>query len=403
MFPSISKELLYVANKYGTPLYVYDTERIKKQYNRLVDAFSVPKLKIKYACKALTNISILHYIHSLGADIDTVSIQEIQLALKAGLDVKNIFYTPSGVAFEEIEEALKLGVFTNIDNLPTLEKFGKKYGDTVPVCIRINPNIMAGGNIKISTGHVNAKFGISIHQLDDILRIVKKYKIKVEALHQHTGSDLLDADVFIKVSDIFFDAANHFEYLKALDFGGGFKVPYKEGDIQTNIEELGEKFSSRFSAFCRKYGKELELWFEPGKFIVSQSGYFLTKVNVIKPTTTTTFLQINSGLNHLIRPMFYDSYHHISNLSNPKGKEKIYSVVGYICETDTFAWDRPLPEVREGDILVFHNAGAYGHSMASNYNSRPRPAEVMIKDGKDYLIRKAETTEDMLSNQILVK
>ncbi len=391
-----------LCKKYDSPLYVYDADKIAYQYEKLTSAFDVKTLKIKYACKALTNLSILKYIHKLGADIDTVSIQEIQLAMKSGIAPKNIFYTPNGVSFDEMQQAIELGVFVNVDNISTLEKLGEKYGSSIPVCLRINPHILAGGNLKISTGHINAKFGISIHQMNEVLDIVNKYGIDVQALQQHTGSDLLDADVFLKVAEILFDTAKKFKNLKALDFGGGFKVPYKEGDITTNLDDLGPKISNRFNAFCEEYGKELELWFEPGKFLVSESGYLLASVNVVKPTPTTTFIQLDTGLNHLIRPMFYDAYHHITNISNPNAEKKIYSVVGYICETDTFAWERPVEEIREGDILAFHNAGAYAIMMASNYNSRPRPAEVLIYEGKDYLIRERETLEDLMKGQTIV-
>ena len=219
----------------------------------------------------------------------------------------------------------------------------------------------------------------------------------------HTGSDILDAGVFLEGAEILFDAAKDFPDLEFIDFGSGFKVAYKEGDITTDIEELGSALSARFLEFCESYGKSLELWFEPGKYLVSESGYFLVKVNVLKQTTATVFVGVDSGLNHLIRPMLYDSYHHIVNLSNPEGKQRIYTVVGYICETDTFGWDRKINEVHEGDILCFKNAGAYGITMSSNYNARFRPAEVLVYDGKAQLIRKRETMEDLLRNEVEVE
>lgn len=178
---------------------------------------------------------------------------------------------------------------------------------------------------------------------------------------------------------------------------------YQEGDPTTDIEELGKVLGEKRQDFISSYGREVEIWFEPGKFLVSEAGYFLVKVNQVKPTMSTVFVGVNSGQNHLIRPMYYDAYHHITNLSNPEGKPRIYSVVGYICETDTFAWDRKIAEVREGDILCFSNAGAYGFSMSSNYNSRLRPAEVWIKDGKARCIRRAETLDDLLRTQTEVE
>ena len=388
--------LLQIAKDYGSPLYVYDAHKIKEQYNRLTAAFSkVNKLKINYAAKALTNISVLKFINKLGAGLDTVSIQEVWLGLHAGFVPEKIIYTPNGVSLEEIEEVAKLGVQINIDNLSILEQFGTKHPNT-PVCIRINPHIMAGGNTNISVGHIDSKFGISIHQTPLLLRIVKNTKMTIN------GSDILDIGVFLYASEILFDVARQFEGLEFIDFGSGFKVPYKENDIETNIEELGEKLTERFHKFCKNYGKEVTLAFEPGKFIVSESGYFLTSVNAIKQTTSTVFAQIDTGFNHLIRPMLYGSQHAIENISNPNGKQRFYSVVGYICETDTFANNQRINEITEGDILAFKNAGAYCFMMASNYNSRFRPAEVLWYNNNAHLVRKREVFEDLTKNQILI-
>jgi len=395
--------LLQLAKQYDTPLYVYDADKIVSQYKRMTKAFSAVKhLKINYAVKALSNLSILKVFKELKSGIDTVSVQEVQLGLKAGFDPKDIIFTPNGVSLEEIEQAMGYGVQLNIDNLSILEQFGQKY-PTTPVCIRMNPHVMAGGNSKISVGHIDSKFGISIHQLPHILRVVENTGMLISGIHMHTGSDIYDVDAFLRATEILFSAAESFDDLTYIDFGSGFKVPYKEGDISTDIEELGKKLSKRFNEFCKEQGKELTLMFEPGKFLVSEAGNFLATVNVVKQTTSTVFAGVDSGMNHLIRPMFYDAYHHIENLSNPNGKERFYTVVGYICETDTLGANRRINEITEGDILCFHNAGAYCFSMASNYNSRYRPAEVMVKDGKGYLIRERETIEDLLRGQILVE
>lgn len=396
------KELVELAEQFGNPLYVYDADKIQAQYNRLTSAFAkVERLRINYATKALSNVAILQLMKQIGSNLDTVSIQEVQLGLYAGFDPQQIIYTPNGVSFEEIEEVAKLGVQINIDNLSVLEHFGTKH-PSVPVCIRINPHVMAGGNSNISVGHIDSKFGISIHQMPHILRIVENTKMHINGIHMHTGSDILDIEVFLYAAEILFDAARNFKTLDFLDFGSGFKVPYTKGDIETDIEELGKKLSKRFLAFEKEYGRELTLAFEPGKFLVSEAGYFLAKVNVVKQTTSTVFAGIDSGFNHLIRPMLYGSQHHIENISNPKGKERFYTVVGYICETDTFANNRRIAEINEGDLLCFRNAGAYCFSMASNYNSRYKPAEVLWKDGKGYMIRERETFEDLLKNQIML-
>jgi len=394
--------LLNIANDYGCPVYVYDGNKIESQYDRLQNAFKgVKRLKINYAAKALTNISVLKLLKKKGSGLDTVSIQEVLLGLEAGFSPDDIMFTPNGVSLEEIERVVKLGVHINIDNLSVLEQFGTKYPN-IPICIRINPHVMAGGNSNISVGHIDSKFGISVHQLPHILRIIENTRMKVNGIHMHTGSDILDIEVFLYASEILFDAAKNFKKLDFIDFGSGFKVPYKEGDLETDIEELGEKLTERFNQFCKEYGKDLDLVFEPGKFLVSQSGYFLAKVNVVKQTTSTVFAGVDSGFNHLIRPMLYNSYHHITNVSNEGGKERFYSVVGYICETDTFASNRKIAEIKEGDILCFHNAGAYCFSMASNYNSRFKPAEVLVYNDAVYLIRERETMNDLLKNQILV-
>lgn len=392
-----------IAEQFGTPLYVYDTAVIKRKYEHLTKAFSGTNAKFKYACKALTNINILRYIKSLGAGLDTVSIQEVELGLQAGFAPEDIIFTPNCVSIEEIDLAVEKGVHINIDNISILEQFGHKYGSKVPVCIRLNPHILAGGNYKISTGHIDSKFGISIYQMRHLERVIASTGVKVRGLHMHTGSEILNIDVFLRGVEILLEYTEYFKDLEFIDLGSGFKVGYKPNDIQTDVESLGKMIGERFNKFCKEYGRDLELWFEPGKYLVSECGLFLARVNVVKTTTATVFVGIDTGFNHLIRPMLYDSYHHVVNLSNPEGIERIYTVVGYICETDTFAWDRKMAEVREGDLLAFMNAGAYGFEMSMNYNSRLRPAEVMLHEGKAHLIRKRETVEDLTRNQVMVE
>ncbi len=396
-----NEQLIAAAQQFGSPLYVYHAEKISEQYNKLVDAFSGHPTRFFYACKALTNINILKHLKSLGSNLDCVSINEVKLGLKAGFEPKEILFTPNCVAFDEIKEAVTLGVNINIDSISMLELFGNYYGDSYPICIRINPHIEAGGNYKISTGHIDSKFGISIHQIRHIVRVVKTTKLHIQGLHMHTGSEIKDINVFLQALEVLLSVAEHFTELEFLDLGSGFKVPYKDEDRETDIKSLGQKLNVAIKEFEKEYGKPLEIWFEPGKYLVSECGYFVVSANVIKQTTATVFVGVNSGFNHLIRPMFYDSYHRISNISNPNGAERIYTVVGNICETDTFAWDRVLNEVREEDYLVFHNAGAYGFEMSSNFNSRLKPAEVMVKDGKFSLIRKREVFEDLLAGQVV--
>jgi diaminopimelate decarboxylase len=395
-------QLLDVATEFGTPVYVYDETKIIQQYKRLKKAFGPLDVKLHYAMKALTNTNILRIFNKMGSGLDAVSIEEVLLGLHAGFTPESIMYTPNGVSFQEMEEAIALGVMINIDNLSILEAFGAKYRNSVPVCVRLNPHIMAGGHANISVGHIDSKFGISIHQVRHIKRIVDHYGILVTGLHMHTGSDIVDADVFLQGAELLYEAASHFPDLTFMDFGSGFKVAYKENDYLTPIEEIGSKIAESFTRFCEVYGRPLELWFEPGKFLVSESGVLLVSVNVVKQTTSSVFLGVNSGQNHLIRPMFYNAYHRIENVSNPKGMKKLYTVVGYICETDTFGYDRPIGEANVGDVLAIYNAGAYGFSMSNNYNSRCRPAEVLFRKGKGHLIRKRETIEDITRNEIIL-
>lgn len=388
------------AEEFGTPLYVYEADVIAEQYQRLHSAFPWPGLRLHYACKANGNPHVLRFIRSLGAGLDTVSINEILIGLQCGFQPNEIIFTPNSIGLNELHEAVKLGVHINIDNLSILEQFGEHYSDQVPVCIRINPHIMGGGHLNISTGHIDSKFGISIYQMRHALRIAEHYRLQVHGLHMHTGSDILDAEVFLRAADVLFEQAELFPDLRYLDFGSGFKVAYSPDDHETDLEEVGTKLTERFAAFCKERGRELELWFEPGKFLVSRAGTLLVRCTALKQTTAALFVGVDSGLNHLIRPMFYGAYHRIENLSNPSGRPRIYTVVGNICETDTFAYDRKLSEVREGDVLAIYNAGAYGYSMSSNYNARVRPAEVMIEQGKARLIRRRETLEDLLRNVV---
>ncbi len=392
-------DLIALTEKYGTPLYVYNGEVIRRQVATLKEVFKDVDLKIKFACKANTNLALLRLMKELGVDLDVVSIQEFNLAKLAGYTSSEVTYTPSGADFTEISEAIEAGLTLNVDSLPLLTWFGEHFGGSRPCMIRLKPNVAAGGNAKIMTAHADSKFGISVLLLEQILEVVKKYGIRVSGLHQHTGSDIKDAEPFLKVAEVVFEAARRFPDLEVIDLGGGFKVSYKPGDAVTDMASLGKRISEYFNGFCSEYGRKLTLWVEPGKFLVSECGILLVKTTVVKEDPARTFAHVDSGLNHLIRPMMYGSYHHIQNLSNPGGESKSYNVVGYICETDNFAEDRVLPEVRQGDILALRNAGAYGYSMSSNYNARFRPAEVLIDNGEARLVRRRETLDDLLATQ----
>ena len=401
MQQNLIDQFINIANTYGTPVYVYNAATITKQYQKLVNAFKHSDVKIFYACKALTNINILKHVANIGANIDCSSINEVKLALYAGVPSNRVLYTSNGVAFDEIVEAKNLGVHINIDSVSNLAKFGASFGNAYPVGIRLRPNIMAGGNLKISTGHDKSKFGIPVEQINEVVAVTQQHKLHINGLHIHTGSEIKDVDVFVKGIEVLFDLIPLFKDLSFIDLGGGFKVPYKDGDAETDMELLAAKVNEMFNK--HPHDKHLQIWFEPGKYLVSESGFLITKVNVIKQTAAANFVGVDTGFNHLIRPMFYDAYHKIENISNPNAAEKNYAVVGNICETDTFAWDRNIAEVSEGDLLVFHNAGAYGFEMSSNFNSRFKPAEVLIKDEVVHLIRKRDVFEDLLKNQIQIE
>ena len=393
-------QLKAAANEYGTPLYVYHAEKINSQYQSLLTHFSTSNTRFFYDCKALTNIHILDVVKRTGCNVDCSSINEAKLALHVGFAPQNILYTSNSVSFEEICEAVSLGLNVNIDSLSNLEKFGTKYGNSYPVGVRVRPNIMAGGNLKISTGHDKSKFGIPVTQLEELKAIQSKYNINIATLHIHTGSEIKDVSVFIQSADVFDTLLDQFPTVHVLDFGGGFKVPYQPNEKGTDIALLGAEVDKAMNRLSEKYGRPLTAWFEPGKYMVSECGYFIAQVNVLKQSGDIQFAGINTGLNHLIRPMFYDSYHHIDNISDSDAVKQHYAVVGNICETDTFAWDREIPTIHEGDYLVFYNAGAYGYEMASNYNARYKPAQVLFENGAAKLISRRDQFEDLLSLQI---
>ncbi|NDA60976.1 MAG: diaminopimelate decarboxylase [Chitinophagia bacterium] len=402
MFQPLPDSLLCsLADEYATPLYVYDGNMIASQYQQLLQAFSQGKTRFFYACKALTNQNILKLVKQMGCGIDCSSINEVYLALRAGFIPNNILYTSNGIDFSEIVAAAELGIHINIDSLSNLEKFGSKFGHSYPVGIRLRPNIMAGGNLKISTGHEKSKFGIPIEDIHLVTDLVAKYNLHITSLHVHTGSEIKDVGIFVQVARILISIIPLFPELICMDMGGGFKVPYRDDENGTDLIELGIKTKEIQDEIFSKLGRNLEVWFEPGKFLVSECGYLITRVNVLKQSGSITFAGVDSGFNHLIRPMFYDAFHRIKNISNPQGPKKLYTITGNICETDQFAENRPIAEIREGDYLVFYNAGAYGYEMASTYNARFRPAQVLLENNTHRLISRRDTLDDLLRLQIL--
>lgn len=392
----MKEKLQAAAREFDLPLYVYDADAIRKKFAGFTSAFDVPSLHVHYACKALSNPHILKLMKSIGARIDTVSLNEIRLAQLAGFTADEIIFTPNMISTEEMDQVVEWGIQTNVGSLPLLEYIGQQYPE-LPVGLRINPHVMAGGHKKISTGHIDSKFGISIHQLPLVRRLVDTLDMRIAGLHMHNGSDIVDSTVFVDAADILFNVARDFsDHLTYLDFGSGFRIKYHGQDIETDVSMLGKLMSEKFNAFCEEIGKPLSLLFEPGKYLVSEAGYFLARCNQIKQTTSTVFIGLNSGFSHLIRPMFYDAHHEIVNITSTKNTQRVYTIVGQICETDTFAINRLLPETEPGDILCIRNAGAYCYEMSMNYNAHGRPAEVLVDGEEMKLIRRRETFEDLL-------
>lgn len=388
-------DLLMLAEKYGTPLYVYSANTIASRFKELDAAFGIRDKKIMYACKALSNVNILKLLRQLGAGLDAVSVEEIQLGQMAGFEGRDIIYTPSMVGGEEYDFGVNCGVRINVGDLGALEYMGKKHKG-YPVCIRINPHVYAGGHEKISVGHEHSKFGISINQIGEIKDLIEKWDIKVEGLHMHAGSDIQSDEHYLKAIDVLFDTAELFPTISFVDIGSGFRIGYNREVGGSNLSKIAKHVNERFNKLEEKTGSKLEFLLEPGKFLVSECGYFICQVNAVKKTLIKTFLGLNSGFNHLIRPMLYEAYHEIINLSRPGNTKEIYEIVGYICETDTFAKNRLVEKAEVGDKLIFCNAGAYGYNMASNYNSKLRPPEVLIYKGEDYLIRRREKFDDLI-------
>lgn len=403
-FDGITAESL--VKDFGSPLYIYEAKTIKDRATKLINAIDYKNKMIKYACKANTNIEIMKMLKELGTGIDAVSPGEIYASLKAGFNPEDILFTVTNPSWDEIQYAIDNNILINLDSLSVLTRFGKEY-PSHEICVRINPNVGAGHHNHVITGGPESKFGISYKETDKIREIASKYNLKIKGVHQHIGSGILDPEMFITAMDVLLQVALDFEDLEFIDFGGGIGVPYKKSENPLNIEDLGKRITHRFQQFCNEYGKNIKFMIEPGRFFVAESGYLLATVMSVKHGERHLFVGIDTGFNHLIRPAMYGSYHEIYNASNANGSKKEQTIAGNICESgDTFTRDengivdRLLPEFKEGDIVCIANAGAYGYSMASQYNSRPRPAEILVENGKIRLIRKRDTIEDIFKNNI---
>ncbi len=394
------QDLLTLCEKHETPFFIYDLNTVISRYKALGSYFNWPSVKMLYAMKANYNIDILKALKAEGAWLDVVSPGEALLALKLGYDKARLLYTANNMTTDEMRLVSDLGLLMNIDSLSGLKRFGEIAPES-DVCLRFNSDVVAGENEKVQTGGDKTKFGLRLEDAAAAKAICDAHKLNVVGLHEHTGSGIADAE---KVCEgmrnlLSIDAKNLFPDLRFVDFGGGFKVPYHPDEKKVDYVDLGSRMSEIFSDFCKRYGRNLDLYFEPGKFVVAESGLLIVQVNTIKNNRGLLIAGTNSGFPQLIRPVFYDAYHHILNVSNPTGPQKTYDVCGNICETgDQFAKDRQLPEIREGDYLAILNAGAYCFSMASIYNLRPLPAELVVKDGQVALSRPKTSSQTLIDD-----
>ena len=394
-----SHKVLDIAKQFGTPVYVYDFTVIEERIRELKEKIGVYKnTEFLYAIKANYNPHLVKEIINLGFGIDAVSLEEVKIGLACGAKKENIMFTGNNMTDEEMNEVHNLGVLLNIGSLSRLEKFGAKYPGA-NVCLRFNPNIGAASHESNITGGPNSKFGISFKDVLKTIAIAKKYDLNIIGIHQHIGSGWLRTYEPILALDVILQIAKQIPNLEFIDVGGGFGVPYQEDEKRLDIKKLGQEINKKFTKFCSKYGSDLKLRFEPGRYVVAESGRLLTTVNTIKESISSKkIVGTDTGMNHLVRVAMYGSYHPIQNISHPDGIKKEYDITGNICEcADFFARDRKLPEIIEGDVLSIDIAGAYGFCMASNYQFRPLPAEILVKDDKIKVIKKRQTFEDILN------
>jgi|SRR6185369_4561919 len=373
--------------RYGSPIYIYDAALIKERLFDLVKNITYPRTTFHYACKQNTNIEIMKLLRKEGAFVEVMSQSEVMAAYEAGFTPKEMIYTCSYISKEELQFVIKQNIMINLDSLTQVRRFGE-LNPGGKISFRINQGIGAGGHKHVITGGPDSKFGIDISQLDEVKKLAQHYRLKIVGIHQHIGSNILDEKIFMKAIKALLQTAKGFNDLDFVNFGGGFGIPYKSNQKPLDMVSLGALITKEVEKFVKGYGKFIEIKFEPGRFLVGEAGVFLGTVTDVKKTPYKTFVGIDAGMNQLIRPALYDSYHQIVNASNVVDDEEIVSVVGNICESaDFFARDRKLPKFVEGDIVAILGAGASGYAMSSLYNGRPQPAEILVEKNKSQLIR----------------
>lgn len=401
MFLSDDK-VFELIKKYGSPLYVYDERILRKSCREMHNLLPKKNLRVNYSAKANSNIEILKIVRDEDIDVDAMSPGEIYVQKLAGYNADRIFYIGNNVSKEEMQYAINEKVLVSVDSLAQLESFGQinPGGD---VAVRFNPGIGTGHHQKVVTAGKKTKFGVQKDFIPQVKAILEKYNLNLVGIDQHIGSLFLEPDAYIKGVESLLEIATQFSGLKFIDMGGGFGVPYHEGECRLDLKELSEKLNAVLDEFLKDYdNKDVIFKIEPGRYIPAECGVLLGEVYSVKENYGTTYVGTDLGFNVLMRPVLYDSYHAITIIKSNKsenGKE-VATIVGNICESgDIIANEREMRKVSEGDIVAVGNAGAYGFSMSSNYNCRLKPAEVLIdKDGNDRLIRRRDTIENLIRN-----
>ena len=402
-------DALELAEKYNTPLYVIDEKRIRDNFRRVNKAFSsqYKDFKIFYACKANTNLAVMRILEQEGSGIDAVSPGEIYTSLLSGFEPERILYTGNNVTNEELKFAVDSGVIINLDSISALNRLAKIFNPSdIKISFRVNPKVGAGHHEHCITGGDLSKFGIMEEEAVEVYQKAVDMGYNIAGIHTHIGSGILDPEPFMLAVETLMNIAGrvHQEVnidLEFIDFGGGLGIPYTPEEKRLNIDQFAREITDLYKEKLKEYnlGKPT-MCIEPGRYIVGDAAFLLTKVNTIKHSYRK-FAGVDAGFNTLLRPSMYGSYHHIivANKPNAKNTQKI-DIAGDICESgDLFARDRPMPEIVEGDVLAIFNAGAYAYSMSSQYNSRPKPMEILVKQGKSEVIRERETYADILAKQ----
>ena len=394
------EECFKLIEKYGSPLYVYNENTLRKRSKEMMDLLPNKKLVVDYSIKANTNIELVKIIKSEGLHVDAMSPGEVAFEKKAGYKNNEIMYVCNNISESEMKEIIKEGILISVDSLSQLEMYGK-LNPNGEVIVRFNPGVGAGHHEKVVTGGHHTKFGVQREFIDDVKKILNKYNLKLVGINQHIGSLFLDYNSYIEGVKNILEIASSFKGLKLIDLGGGFGVPYNHEE-RLDLKKLSIELDKVLSAFLDNYdNKDVVFYIEPGRYVVCEAGILIGSVTSVKENYNTNYLGCDIGFNVLMRPILYDSYHEIKVLQkNSNDLKETYTVVGNICESgDILGSDRLLDKASVGDAIIVYNTGAYGYSMSSNYNLRCRPAEVLITiDHKDKLIRKRDTIEDMMSN-----